>query len=207
MVFLGVLFDTVKMTMEITADRLQEILLLVDEWLVKEVASLKEVQQLLGKLNFVGACVKASRVYINRLLNWLREIYVVNSEINSHIIPSHVKQDLNWWKTFLPLYNGISVISTETWSTPDDIFSSDACLSCCGGYLQGHYFHAIFPTAIHNQNLHISALEMLSIVVCVHLWYMKFKNRRIVVQCDNMAVCLVLNSGKSKCQFMQKCLR
>ena len=43
--------------------------------------------------------------------------------------------------------------------------------------------------------------------MCVHLWHMTFKSKKIVVQCDNMAVCIALNSGKAKCKFMQKCLR
>jgi hypothetical protein len=140
-------------------------------------------------------------------LNWLREVYALNCEHDSHAIPDEVKLDLKWWKTFLPLYNGISVISVEEWSSPDETFSCDSCLSGCGGFFQGHYFHATFPTFIQELDLHISALELLTIVVCVHLWHMTFKSKKIVVQCDNMAVCIALNSGKAKCKFMQKCLR
>ncbi|CAC5380061.1 unnamed protein product [Mytilus coruscus] len=48
MSFLGVWFDTEKMTMEVTSDRLVEIFDLVSFWLNKDTASLKEVQSLIG---------------------------------------------------------------------------------------------------------------------------------------------------------------
>jgi hypothetical protein len=34
---------------------------------------LKELQSLLGKLNFVSQCIHPGRIFVNRLLNWLRE--------------------------------------------------------------------------------------------------------------------------------------
>ena len=69
MVFLGVLFNTNKMTMEVTPKRLLEIRSLIKTWLVKQDASLKEIQQLLGKINFVGSCVRSRRVFVNSILN------------------------------------------------------------------------------------------------------------------------------------------
>ena len=108
--------------MGITTERLKEILLLLNYWLQKKHASIKEIQSLLGELNFIGACVKSSRIFINRLLNWLREYDDKNHSLFD--IPEEVKKDIFWWNTFLPLYNGISLISYGSWSEPDAIFSS-----------------------------------------------------------------------------------
>lgn len=71
MIFLGILCNTDKLTLSVTTERLQKILLLVTDWLEKSEASLKKLQSLIGKLNFVAHCVKPSRVFICRLLNWL----------------------------------------------------------------------------------------------------------------------------------------
>ena len=49
MTFVGVLFNTEKMTIEVTLDRLKEIRALIQFWLNKKFASLKEIQSLLGK--------------------------------------------------------------------------------------------------------------------------------------------------------------
>ena len=75
MVFLGGLFNTNKMTMEVTPERLLEIRSMIKTWLIKHEASLKEIQQLLGKLNFIESCVRSSRVFVYRILNWLRDCY------------------------------------------------------------------------------------------------------------------------------------
>lgn len=48
---------------------------------------------------------------------------------------------------------------------------------------------------------------MLSLIVCVHLWGTQLKHLRIVVLCDNLSVCIAINSGKSRCKFLQSCLR
>jgi hypothetical protein len=68
-----------------------------------------KLQSLLGKLNFVAQCVKPGRIFISRLLNWLREI----SDKGSFCIPLDLKIDLLWWNTFLPLYNGVSIMLSE----------------------------------------------------------------------------------------------
>jgi hypothetical protein len=78
----------------------------------------------------IGSCVKSGRMSISRLLNWLRSIYSVEGKV---LVPEFVKIDIKWWKTFLPLFNGISMMMKEEWSKPDGIFTSDACLSGCGG--------------------------------------------------------------------------
>ena len=195
MSFLGVLFNTLTMTIEITPDRLVEIRSLVKSWINRDMASLKQVQSLLGKLNFIAACVKPSRIFVSRLLRWLRSIYSSSSEM--HSVPHYVKKDLIWWDRFLPLYNGVSMMEFENWSKPDAIFSWDSCLTGCGGFWNGCYFHAEFPEIILEQSLHIGALEIISIMVCLKLWGRYFKGLRIVVFCDNKSVCQIINSGKS----------
>ena len=202
---LGVLFNTITMTMEITPERLTEIRNLVKTWLNKDTASLKQLQSLLRKLNFIAACVKPSRIFISRLLIWLRSIY--SSSEFLHPIPDIVKKDLIWWDKFLPLYNGISMMEYENWSTPDSIFSSDSCLSGCGGFWNGCYFHATFPESIMKQGFHISVLEILSIIICLKLWGKHFKGQRIIVFCDNLNVCQLLNQGNSKSEILQRSLR
>ena len=92
MVFLGVLFNTTTMTIEVTPERLVEIKQLIQMWLGKTPATLKQIQSLLGKLNFVAACVRPSRIFVSRLLCWLRSIH--GSKLQYHIIPEFVKKDL-----------------------------------------------------------------------------------------------------------------
>ena len=91
MTFLGAMFDTEELTLSVTPERLQEILLLVDQWLQKTHATLHELQSLIGKLQFVSNCVKPSRIFICRLLNWLRQIHTTDSLVP---IPPDFRKDL-----------------------------------------------------------------------------------------------------------------
>ncbi|MEW8546060.1 MAG: reverse transcriptase domain-containing protein [Candidatus Thiodiazotropha sp.] len=205
MTFIGILFNTEKMTIEVTPERLIEIKILLSRWLNKQTASIKEIQSLLGKLNFVASCVRPGRIFISRMLKWLKILYTKDSK--QHTIPQYVKKDLLWWYRFLPLYNGVSMMVMEEWSHPDEIFSSDSCLSGCGGFWNGNYFHTIFPDKIRHKSYHINILEMLSVIICLKLWSSHFKGKRIQVFCDNASVCSVLNSGRAKCEILQDCLR
>ena len=70
--FLGITFDTITMTMEIPPEKLQEISQETSKWLLKTKASRKEAESLIGKLQFVAKCVRAGRVFISRLINWIK---------------------------------------------------------------------------------------------------------------------------------------
>ena len=203
--FVGVLFNTETMTIEITPERLCELRALLTTWLNKELASLKEVQSLLGKLNFVAACVRPGRIFISRMLKWLKVLY--RKERKFHNIPLYVKKDIFWWHSFLPLYNGVSMMLYEEWCRPDAIFSSDSSLQACGGFWDGKYFHSKFPAKVADRGYSINILEMLAIIVCLKLWGKFYVGKRIQIFCDNESVCHCLNSGKTHNEFLQSCLR
>ena len=96
---------------------------------------------------------------------------------------------------------------TEEFSKPDEVFSTDSCLTACGGYWQGNHFHAKFPEKISELNFSINILEMLSIIICLRLWGHYFRGKRIRIFCDNASVCSVVNSGRARCEELQSCLR
>ncbi|CAG2202644.1 unnamed protein product [Mytilus edulis] len=74
-------------------------------------------------------------------------------------------------------------------------------------HVQRTFFHVEFPDAIVNEQLHINALEMLTVVVCLKLWGTKLRGKRIIIKCDNQVTVTVINTGRSRNQFLQSCLR
>ena len=72
MPYLGVLFDTIDLTMAVTEDRLKELNSLLEVWANKTCANKKEVQSIIGKLSFVASCVRPGRIFISRMLSFLR---------------------------------------------------------------------------------------------------------------------------------------
>ena len=107
----------------------------------------------------------------------------------------------------MPTYNGVSMMLYEEWCKPDEIFPSDSCLEGCGGFWQGIFFQSSFPENFKFSKYDINILEFFSIIICLKLWGKFFCQKRIKIYCDNFAVVTVINSGKSKCEILQMCLR
>jgi hypothetical protein len=103
-------------------------------------------------------------------------------------------------------FNGVCLIGDCIWSTPDDEFATDACLTGCGGFNGSQFFMSAFPEHILEAKLHISALEIFTVLLAVRLWCLQYTGRRIRILCDNLASVMVLNAGKSKDPFMLKCV-
>ena len=121
----------------------------------------------------------------------------------------HLFKDIMWWREFLPHYNGVSMMPLERWSQPDSVFASDACLVGCGAWEPelGQFFHAVFPDHIITQARHINGLELITIVVACKVWGRHWAGKRIIVQCDNEVSVVVVNSGRTRDNFLQGCLR
>ena len=204
MTFLGVKFDTVSWTLEVTAERLQELRELTTSWLPRISATRTEVESIIGKLNFVAACVRPGRIFISRMLNFLRSL----PRTGAHPLSPGFLMDIQWWHRFLPLYNGVSMFPAKDWEVVDQVLASDACLLGCGAWTQDReYFHCQFPEHLLSLDLHINALELLTVAVCCKVWGHKWLGKKIRIYCDNQASVTVLNSGRSRDQFMQSCLR
>ena len=203
MIFLGIEFNTVEGTLEIPPEKLREIRSLLLQWSTKREATKLEVQSLVGSLNFLAACVRPGRIFMSRLLNFLRSM----SDTGSVVLDSGFLRDVRWWHTFAPVYNGISLMPLADWSKPDGVVSCDACLQGCGGWSNGRYFHSSFPQFILDLDLHINALELLTLVVALKLWGQSFAGLRIKLFCDNEFSVTVINSGKTRDEFSQACIR
>ena len=67
MVFLGVLFDTEKLTLEVSKERVDECRKVLDDWLDKQEVRRKEIEWLVGKLAFMAACVRPGGCFTNVL--------------------------------------------------------------------------------------------------------------------------------------------
>ncbi len=203
MEFLGIMFDTVELQMEVTPSRLVDTQRLLAAWLQKRQAYRVDLESLIGKLQFVAKCVKPGRLFISRMLAALsaikgRGLFNVGSEL---------KKDLLWWQRFLDTYNGVSLIGDQHWSQPDSVFATDACPGGAGGFCDGEFFHSVFPKYVKDRAPHINALELWAVVLAAKLWSSKFRGLRILIHCDNMTTVIVINSGKAKDPILLALLR
>ena len=165
MVFVGILCDSVKMTLEVTPERLTDISAELDQWLDKRKATKRQIQSLVGKLNFVAKCVRPGRIFLSRILQALCGL-----RRNSHFIylNKEFRKDLLWWRKFMANFNGVAMIKEQDKSVAVNL-ATDACLQGAGGVYNNQFFTSPFPNHLLKQQLHISALEFLTVVVAVKI--------------------------------------
>ena len=202
---LGVLIDTWALTVSIGAERLSDLSVLLQAWLVMEECSKVELQSLIGTLCFVMKCVRQSRIFINRLLSVLRSFS--SSGMKKMPLCPEFRKDIRWWAHFMPRYNGVSIIPPVEWIAPDAVFMSDSTMSGCGGLTDKEYFHTSFPEKILSQDLDINALEILAVTVSVRLWGAEYAGQKILIYCDNLQSVRAINTGETRNLFTASCVR
>ena len=204
MLVLGIWFNTDDMTISVPEFRLLELRAEISHWLTLEQATKHQLQVLVGKPSYVCSCVRPGRAFMSRLLNELRLCHSHRSII---FVSHELKLDLQWWLHFLGKYNGVSVIGTAFLESGERLFSTDATLTGSGGLCEGEYFHDLFPSFITQQQLSITQLELLTVVVAVKRWQIRLQGRCIMLHCDNQACVDMINSMRSRNNFLQACLR
>ena len=201
--FLEVTFNSVQGTMEVSPDRLKKLNQMLGKWLQKSHFSRKQLEQLIGKLQFVAACVRPGRIFISRLLN---SLHGLNLGQKWHPMNENVRKDLCWWKEFLPQYNGVSVAWMRQHPTPDELLSTDASSVGLAGYFTDKaYFRMRVPDKWLGVN--IAYLELWAIIVSLKVWGVDLRGCRFTFQCDNEAVVNVLTYGRSRDLFLQAGMR
>ena len=203
MTFLGILFNTLEMTMTITPERCEEVRGILQAWLLREQASLRDMQQLLGKLNFLCSTVRAGRVFVSRIINLMKECGDRPVDLTEEF-----KKDLKWWLQFMNEFDGVTMVTDCRWAAPDTLISSDATNTTCGGWSDSEYWHAGFPAdLLSNSSIHINELEALALIVSVKVWREKVRNHNVLMFCDNKVTVDIVNTGRATNEFAQGCLR
>ena len=149
------------------------------------------------------AYIHASQIFLSRLLNALRSF---SSNAKSQLVTLEMRHDLAWWQTFLPLYNGVSVIKPADWSFANFRFTTDACLTRGGATCHDKCLTFPFLDFVLHAASRICALELFTVIVAVKFWATGLQHRRFLISCDNEVVVTVINSGSTKDPFMQWCL-
>ena len=150
MLFLGIIVDSIKMTLELDKTRLKELKDLLQAWGNKSHASLQEIQSLVGVLSFASTCICQGRSFFSGILNFLREI----PETGKHKIQSDVQKHINWWRLVAPKFSG-------------------------GGYFNGKYFHFSFSANLIAAGKFINQFELFVLWKVVELWADRIRQKNI----------------------------
>ena len=190
--FLGNTVDTVKMTIEVSEDRMEELGKLLHVWETRTSYSKKQLQSLIGKLSFITNCVRPGRIFLSRLIGKLS-----GAKKQQNTVDQEMLKDIKWWNKFLPEYNGVSMLWLHDRWDCDNLLASD--VSLIGGGATNmeskQYFHMKFPKEILQQTTNIAQLEMYTLLISVKLWAPELVGKVVRFSTDNQIVMYAVNKG------------
>ena len=203
MTYLGVKFDTVDMCMHVDEDKVAELKTELAKWSRKTVAKKHELQSILGKLLWVSKTVRFSRVFVSRIICEIRKLTSQNAKTT---LSRDIRKDFLWWEMYIEEFSGVQMI------TPISV-----CQSVLGdAYPQGggswnpvlnQYFSMSFPQYLHSSDTPIHVKEFVIVLLSIRMWGKFWAGQRIVIFCDNDAVCDVCTYQKPNNLEMQQLLR
>ena len=126
---------------------------------------------MLGNLLYIHKCVKPACIFVNHMLQLLRDNYDKNAITLTH----DFRRDLRWLAKFVRSYNGTSFFDHKPTEASIEL---DACLTGFGGRWSNWVYHV--PIEREYKNLAITQLETLNILVALRLFAPYWHRKRFM---------------------------
>ena len=205
MVFLGILFDTISMTIRLDEERLASIHSELNEWNNRTTASREQLQSLTGVLSFASKVVAPGRTFLRRMIDHLKTL--PSSDSNSttqYPLSSSFNMDLQWWRSFLSKWNGVSIIPDTNW-TPAHALSiyTDACVEGYGAVYSTHWFSCRWTVeeeqqAARDKRDSMPYKELYALTRAASTWGSEWRGRKILFNCDCKPIVDAWRKGDSR---------
>ena len=207
--FLGITLDSIRMLALLPDDKLNQARILLKNWRKRSSCQLRELQSLIGVLQFACRVIAPGRTFLRRMIALTCG---VKQPYHFVRLTSGFHKDLAIWEVFLKHWNGISLfLESEQLPSPSLQLYTDAAGSIgFGGYLAGQWFQGRWlPKQNINKKSGISIVwqELYPIYLACRLWGAQWTTKRIVFFCDNESVVHILNQKTSKSQKIMDLLR
>ncbi len=200
--FLGVLIDSREFTLALPEQKLQAFTKLVNDLVERKRVTKRQLESLAGKLSWASQVVPGGRTFMRRILD-LKNKLVLKS--HKAVMSGELKADLQWWQSYLQVFNGTASILDQR---PITALHTDASDQGCGAAYLGDYFYINwsedFPQAM---DMHINCKETIAIIASAVRWGHLWKDRQVVVSTDNMTAKSMINKGSCRNSEMMKFLR
>ena len=218
-VFLGLLIDTVAGTVSVPTEKLLKATNLITTMLRKKSKKItvNQLQKICGFLNFLGQCVLLGHAFTRRLYAHLGGSKISKTKLKPHHhirVTSEMRADLEIWLQFLSHPSAFCrgfMDFQHTWMASEIVLYSDAVKNQCLGFgaiCENSWMAEIWPVGfIQSCDPSIEYLELFGVVAAVVQWIHRFRNRRIILFCDNMSVVAMINSMSTSCKNCMALLR
>ena len=200
----GIEVDSSAMITRLPEDKVDRIRNLLEQFKCRKKVLLKELQSLLGLLNFATTCVVPGRTFLRRLY----DLTIGCKSQNFYIrLNNDARADLAMWYSFMQSFNGKCMFLNDEW-VPSDALNlyTDAAGSLGFAAVYGcEWVAEKWPITF--RSYHINILELFPIILAVEMWGHKMANHKVVFFSDNQTSVFVLNNLTSKDPVMMQLIR
>ena len=193
--FAGITLDTINMEARLPDDKLQTCNAQLLDMHKRRRTTLKELQSLIGLLNFTCSVVLPGRAFLRRLVDLTKGVRLPHHRIR---ITEACRRDLQVWLQFLRDFNGRTFFLDEPWqvSPPLKLYTDAAASKGYGALFGTRWFYGEWPA--HWKSLNIAFLELLPIIISLHVWGCQMSNKCVSLFTDNAALVDIINKQTSK---------
>ena len=213
MVFLGILFDTVAMTISLDAERLEELHAELNLWSGKLTASRQQLQSLIGQLSFAAKVVPTGRTFIRRMIDHMKSIPPSTPSDRETPLSNDFYRDLFWWHTFLSKWNGVGIVPDAEWSPAQSLhIYTDACVTGYGAVCGSQWFQGLWSPeqeaeAVRDQRDSMPFKELYPLSLAAATWGHRWQGKKIMFHCDCLPVVQAWDKGDSSKPSMSRLIR
>ena len=203
LVFLGIELDTVAMQARLPGDKLSLYKEEIVNTLEKNKITLRELQSVIGRLQFATSVVSGGRPFLRRLYDLTIKVSKPHYKIN---LNQAAKEDLQIWLRFLDIYNGVSLITPHYKADSASLhLYSDASKYGYGVTFGKAWFQGTWSPRW--QQFDITVLELYPIYMAMAIFGESLAHHKVVFHCDNQAIVAILNKQTSKSKPIMNIVR
>ena len=193
--FAGITLDTIQMEARLPEDKLQKSRELLTDFHKRRKVTLRELQSLLGFLNFTCSVVLPGRAFLRRLIDLTKGVRRPHHRIR---LTKACRKDISVWLNFLDNFNGRTFFLDEKWLScaPLKLYTDAAGSKGYSAIFEGHWLYGEWPESWKSFN--IAFLELFPIALSLHVWGGHMSNRCVSFFTDNAALVDIINKQTSK---------
>jgi len=195
MQFAGITLDSIKMEARLPEDKLQKCRSLLQQFRKRRKVTLKELQSLLGLLNFTCSVIVPGRAFLRRMIDLTKGVRSPHHRIR---LNNEARSDMNVWISFLSDFNGKAFFRDELWEidSPLTLFTDAAGSKGYGAIFGDKWFFGAWPSPWKTFN--ITFLEFFPIVLALRVWGKSMAKKCVLFYTDNAALVEIINHQTSK---------
>ena len=167
--FLGIDIDSHEGVACIDPEHLQAIMQELFSLCQAKLATKCKILSLIGKLHFVCRVCPLGRAVLQCMIETSKKARYRHHYI---MLNTEFRDDIEWWLTYLPSWNGVSFLYDADWtSTPDVELFTHASNKGFGCYFQSQWCQGTFPhQSFGDQQMIINWHELYAATMALALW-------------------------------------